>query len=434
MMSKIFLFSICFISIATTALGSGYGVFTQGASGLGQANAVVAHPTGPSSLYFNPALLNDIPGRQIEVGTTAVYVDREVKLNSTGQTEDADSSWNFPSTIYYTHEISDKMTAGLGIFFPFGLSSEWDDDYEGRYIGTYVEMFSMNINPVLSYRVTDRFSLAAGLDFIYVDTDLRAMVNQTVVGSMLPPALGGPVYELLPDVEQKFSGDGWGCGFNLGALFKATDRVSIGMAYRSQVDVDVDGDLSFSRVDPRLTLLFPNSMASSEIKLPAQFVAGIATQITDNLIVEIGARWEDWDSNDTMTLELELPFLGQSAISQPRDWHSTWAYNIGGSYRLNEKVAINFGYLYGENAVPNSTFDPLIPDTDAHLFTIGTDLTYEAWTLSGAFGYEYHYQRDKNTTIGDPLGSLAAGMPVSTANGEYNTDIYLFALSLGYHF
>ncbi len=434
MISKIFLAIVCLVSIATTAFGSGYGVFTQGASGLGQANAVVAHPTGPSSLYFNPALLNDVPGRQVEIGTTAVYADREVKLDSTGQTEDADNSWNFPSTLYYTHEANEKLTAGIGVFFPFGLSSEWDDDYEGRYIGTSVEMFSMNINPVFSYQVTDRLSLAAGLDFVYVDTDLRAMVNQTIAGLLLPPDLGGPINELLPDVRQKFTGDGWGLGYNLGALFKATDRVSIGMAYRSKVDVDLDGDVSFNHVDPRLTLLLPDSMATSEIKLPAQFVAGIATQVTDDLIIEVGARWEDWDSNDEMTLELELPFLGQSAISQPRDWHSTWAYNIGGNYRVNEKVAINFGYLYGENPVPNSTFEPLIPDTDVHLFTIGTDLTCGTWTLSGAFGYEYHDERDKNNAIGDPLGSQVAGMPVNTANGEYNTDIYLIAISLGYSF
>ncbi len=433
-MKKALMVLFCVLLLPTQVLASGYGVFTQGASGLGQANAVVAHPTGPSSLYFNPALLNDVPGRQIEIGTTAVYVDREVKLDSTGQTEDADNGWNFPSTLYYTHEANEKLTAGIGVFFPFGLSSDWDDDYEGRYIGTSGEMFSMNINPVFSYQVTDRLSLAAGLDFIYVDTDLRGMVNQTVAGLLLPPALGGPINELLPDVEQKFTGDGWGLGYNLGTLFKATERVSIGMAYRSKVDVDLDGDLSFRHVYPRLSLLLPSSMATADITLPAQFVAGIATQVTDDLIIEVGARWEDWDSNDEMTLKSELAFLGQSSLTQPRNWNSTWTYNIGGNYRVNEKVAINLGYLYGENAVPSSTFEPIIPDTDALLFTIGTDLTCGPWTLSGAFGYEYHDDRDKNNTIGDPLGSMAAGMPVGTANGKYETDIYLLALSVGYAF
>ena len=146
----------------TLVMASGYGIFTQGASGLGQANAVVAHTTGPSSVYFNPALINDVPGRQIEVGTTAVYSDRDIDYTG-GGSENGDSAWNFPSTFYYTHQANDKLTSGLGIFFPFGLSNEWDDHYDGRYIGTSGEMLTVNINPAVSYRVTDRLSLAVGL-------------------------------------------------------------------------------------------------------------------------------------------------------------------------------------------------------------------------------------------------------------------------------
>jgi long-chain fatty acid transport protein len=183
-----------------------------------------------------------------------------------------------------------------------------------------------------------------------------------------------------------------------------------------------------------MQLLFQEGNAESDIQLPAQFTVGVATQVTDALLIEVGARWEDWDVNDTQTLELQNPILGETRIVQNRNWHSTWSYNIGANYKLNDNLALNCGYLYGENAVPNETFEPIIPDSDAHLFTIGTDLKKDAWTLSAAFGYEYHEERTKNNAVGDPVGSLAAGFPVGTANGDYNTDIYLFALSLGYAF
>lgn len=425
----------CTLFLPSEVKASGYGVFTQGANGLGQANAVVAHPTGPSSLYFNPALLNDVPGRQVEVGTTAAYADREVKLDSNGLSEDADNGWNFPSTFYYTHEANKKITAGIGVFFPFGLSSEWEKDYEGRYLGTKGEMFSMNINPAVSWRVNDKFHLAGGLDFIYIDSDLRAMINQTAVGYVAPPIFGVTPGEPLPDVEQKLEGDGWGLGFNLGALYKATDRISIGAAYRSEVEVDFDyAKMKFSGYDPRLSMLFMESDADVEITLPAQFVAGIAYQATDDLVLEVGCRWEDWNSTDDLTADLQRPFLGQSSVVVPRDWHSTWAYNIGGQYRVNETVAINAGYLYGENPVPNSTFEPIIPDADTHLFTLGTDVKFGQWTVSGALGYQVQEDREKNNTLGDPLGSQLAGMPVNTANGDYEAEIYLIGVSVGYAF
>jgi long-chain fatty acid transport protein len=414
---------------------SGYGVFTQGASGLGQANAVVAHPTGPSSLYFNPALLNDVPGRQVEFGTTAILSKRSVRLDDSGQTESASDLWNFPANLYYTHEANEKVTAGIGVTFPFGLSNEWDEDYEGRYLGTYAEMFSMNINPAVSFRVTERLSLALGYDMIYLDTKMQAMINQTVVGGMLPPILGGPLAEPIDGARQTFTGDGWGHGFNLGVLYKLTESISFGAAYRSHIDVDIeDGSVKYGHVDPRLELLFPEGSGSSEIRLPAQFVAGIAANISDRLVVEVGCRWEDWDSSEQLKIDLQYPFLGQASQVIPRDWHSTWAWNLGGQYRLSDRLAINAGYLYADNPVPDATFEPVIPDTDAHLFTIGADLVFGQWTVSGAFGYEYHEGRDKQNDLGDPLGSLAAGFPVNTANGEYDTDIYLFGISVGYRF
>lgn len=432
------------IVLAGEVFASGYGVFTQGASGLGQANAVVAHPTGPSSLYFNPALMNDVKGRQFEVGTTAILSDRGIDYATPpGGSENGDSTLNFPSNFYYTHQVNEKLTGGVGLFFPFGLSNEWDNTYEGRYIGTSGEMFTMNINPALSYRVTDRLSLAAGVDFVYLDTELKAMLNQEAAYTLLNLAVGPLADPIGPlnDVQQVYEGDGWGMGYNLGALFKATDRISIGAAYRSQVDIDPNGGLSFSGYDPTLFWAFPEGGADTTIKLPAQFVAGVAGQLTDRLLVEVGVRWEDWDVNDVQTLTLQNPILGiQSSISVNRDWHSTWTYNIGGNYKLNDKVAINFGYLYGENAIPDSTFEPVIPDSDAHLFTVGTDLACGKWILSAAFGYEYHDDRTKNNIVSDPVGSqlatLIAGTPtyVGTANGEYATDIYLVGLSLGYKF
>jgi len=417
---------LCFLMVPASALASGFGVFTQGASGLGQANAVVAHPTGPSSLYFNPALLNDVPGRQIEVGTTGVYADRKIKL-SDGGAEDGENSWNFPSTFYYTHQANEKITSGIGIFFPFGLSTEWGDNYAGKYLGTSAAVFSMNINPAISFRVNDKLSLAAGIDLLYLDATLENKIPQYLFGN------SGPY--LGEDISQKFEGDGWGHGFNLGLLYKATDRISIGATYRSHIDVDVEGDASFRNVDPGnpYAVAFLDATGSSDIRLPAQATVGVAVKALDNLVVEVGVRWEDWDSTDDLEIVVDNPYIGAMSNSMPRDWQSTWSYNIGGQYKLNETVAINAGYLYGQNAVPSSTLEPLIPDTDAHLFTIGTDLTFGAWTVSGAFGYEYHEDRDKVANQADAHVSSLYGY-VPPLEGEFQTDIYLVGLSLGYRF
>ena len=424
---------IIFISLmAGSVFASGYGVFTQGTAGLGQANAVVAHPVGPSSLYFNPALLNDIPGRQIEIGTTGIYADRSIDLDS-GGSENSKNNWNFPSNLYYTHQVNEKFSTGFGIFFPFGLSTEWDDNYEGRYLGTSGEITSLNINPVVSYRLTDRLSIAGGFSFLYLDSTLKNNINQTAAYELVhkrPSA--GP----LKDINQKFEGEGWGYGFNLGLLFKATEYISFGATYRSQIDVDVEGRATFDNViqDPYMAYTFRDTDGTSDISLPAQATFGIAVTPWDSLVVEVGGRWEDWSSTDELKIKLDTPVLGQSSNITPRDWKSTWSYNIGGQYQINESFNLSAGYLYAKDAVPGSTFEPLVPDTDAHLFTLGAGWTTGSWTINTAFGYEHHEKGKKDNSLGDPLGSAAAGSPTGTANGTYKADIYLSSLSFSYRF
>ena len=119
-------------SFTSSAHASGYGVFTQGASALGQADAVVAHTDGPSTLFFNPALMNKLPGTQVEIGTTLLMPTRSYTApdGSTASTQDTVFT---PSTFYLTHAFNEKFSAGLAVFNPFGLGTDWGSDWGGAY-------------------------------------------------------------------------------------------------------------------------------------------------------------------------------------------------------------------------------------------------------------------------------------------------------------
>lgn len=420
--------------LASQLHASGYAVFTQGARGLGQANSVVAHPTGPSSLYFNPALLPQVSGTRLEAGTTAIFADRKFKSSLTGQTEEGKEDTQFPSTFYLSHQFNEQVSAGLGIFFPFGLATEWDDHWDGRYIATRSDVFTTNINPAVAWQPIPQLALAAGLDVLYLEADLERKVNSTALGFILnPPAGLGP----LTDVNQKFTGDGWGLGYNLGLALKLTEALRFGATYRSHVDIDVEGDAKFAVPADVAAFgigqLFPKTGGDADIRLPAQATFGLAWIANDRLTLEAGARWEDWSSFDELKIELDQAILGATSNVTPRDWKDTWAFNIGGEYRLSDTVTLLAGYLYADNPVPSRTFDPSIPDSDAHLFTVGTDLTFGRFNVALAYGYEHHENRHKNNSISDPLDPAGVN-PLSFANGKYETDIHLGALSLGYRF
>ncbi len=398
---------------ASTAYGSGFGIFTQGASALGQADAVVAHTDEPSAIFFNPALINDLPGTQMEIGTTLIFPSREFKSDLTGSTSEGEDTMYYPSTFFLSHSFNDKVSAGLGVFNPFGLGTEWDDDWEGRYIATKSEITTYTVNPILSYRITPRVSFAAGVDFLWFDTTLKKRISLADYG--------------LPDAGQKFSGDGNGIGYNLGILINISDNISLGASYRSEIDVDVDGDASFKLPSPLLSGVFPNTGGETDITLPQQVFAGISYIASDQLTLEAGLRWEDWSSFKELTIDLDQPIAGQTSITEPKNWDSTYAVNIGAKYKLNKVVSLLAGYLYSENPVPDTTFEPSVPDSDTHLFCVGTDMKFKKFKIAMSYAYQRQEDRNKNNFVGGKD-------PSRSANGRYETELHLLGISLAYRF
>lgn len=395
----------CLVMCATQpAFASGFGIFTQGADALGQANAVTAHADGPSAVFFNPALLTELPGTQVEIGTTAVLPSRDFTSIS-GQTWDNADTAYFPSTFYLTHQFNNDFSAGLAVYNPFGLGTIWDSDWEGRFIATKSRITTFNINPTLAYRVSPRISIGAGLDILLLDAKLKNKID------------GAPFGEL----GQEFSGDGEGVGFNVGLLVKLTDSLSFGAGYRSEIKVDIDGRAQFDIPDTAapLAFLFPNTGGQTSITLPQQVTAGLAYNVSPAWVVEAGLRWEGWSSFQYLKINLDEPVYGSTSSKAPRNWHDTWAYNVGTKYHVNKQLAVMAGYLYGQNPIPGNTFEPAIPDSDTHLFTAGAELSVNNFKVVLAYGFQLQEDRDKKTNL---YGS--------TANGEYENYLHLVGISL----
>lgn len=409
----------------SNAFGSGFAIFTQGASALGQADAVIAHANDPSAIFFNPALINKLEGTQIEAGTTLLFPSQDFESDATGDTFSTKDDLFFPSTIFLTHKFNDKISAGLGIFSPFGLGTDWGDDWEGRYIATDSEMQTFNINPVVSYQIVPNVAFAAGVNFLILDTTLEKNINMSAFG--LP----------LPDAGQKFDGNGDGVGFNFGVQYDITNDISFGASYRSEIDVNInDGNATFdlpAGTPPTIGALFPNTDGNANISLPQQVHAGICYKGFNNLTLETGLRWEDWSSFRELKINLDQPVGGSNESITEKNWQDVYAVNLGAKYRLNETVTLLAGYLYSGNPVPDDTFDPIVPDANIHLFTIGTSIKYKNMNIDLAYGYQRLEGTKKDNSLDDnPSDGIVNA--ATSANGEYDTDLHMFGISITYKF
>lgn len=425
---EIMVIACVFLSFCTipNAYGSGFAVYTQGGSSLGQAAATIAHTDDPSAIFFNPALINKLEGTQTELGTTLIFPSREFKSDTTGKTYKAESDVNYPSTFFATHKFNDKISAGLGVFNPFGLRNKWGDNWEGKYITTNAEMTTYNINPVVSYQITPNIALAAGLDILLMDATLEKKINQ--------PAMLYPY--AVPDIDQKFKGDGNGVGFNIGILLEPHRDVSIGASYRSEIKVDIDGRTTFDNVNQLLSAYFPNTNGNTSITLPQQVHLGICYKGFNPLTFEVALRWEGWSSYDQLKINLDEPVgpppFGSRTSIERKDWKDTYSASIGAKYQLTDTVALLAGYLYGGNPIPDRTFDPSIPDANTHLFCIGTSVKHKKVRIDLAYAYQRLQDRNKNNDVG--AESSVPDIFDARANGKYKSYLHMVSIGLTYMF
>lgn len=383
------------------AFGGGFLVYTHDAAATGMGLAYTAQADRPSAVFYNPAAINQLEGTNISAGGSLI-IPRTTYRSPTGSETEMDHHTYFLPNFFVTHKINDKFAAGFGVFCPFGLSTDWPSDWEGRYISTLAEIRTLFLNPVISWQVHPRLSLAVGFNSVLSDVELRSAVDLSAFG--------------LPDGESDLDGDGSGQGFNLGLLFQVTDDVTFGVSYRSPVDVDYNGQATF---DPLAGLFFPNGNVSIDIDLPAILAVGLSTTYIKNWTFEFDLYWVDWATMDTLLINYHNPLPPDQPII--RNWKDVFFYSLGARYQLNESIVLRGGYMFRNTPVPESTLDPLIPDADNHIVTVGAGYQRGGLSVDAAYMAVIYEDRTTNKNI-------------RPFNGTYESSCNLIGLNLQYLF
>jgi len=408
------LVSLLCLLIPSTSHGAGFAILQQGTGPMGQGNAFVAQADDPSAVFFNPAGITQLDGTRAYLGTTFI-VPRITYDGADGSFEDTVAKLYATPHVYFTHQISPSVSLGLGIFSPFGLGTVWDERWDGRYLATYSRLTTAAINPNIAFK-RDRISISVGLDALSADLELRRRF---------------PLPAPLPDGEQKLTGDAWGYGYNIGVLFDATERLSIGLSYRSEIDLTFDDATARFHVPDPLAHIFPKTGANGDLTLPASVTGGIAYSPIQDLTLEFDLTWTGWSSYDEVEIEFDTP-VGSPPTSvsrQSKDWRNVFAYRFGAKYRIDEKNTLRIGFIYDENPVPQRTLDPQLPDADRLIYTAGYDLrASDRLTLGLAYNYIDGKGRTKSNGYPPELPEAWR------AEGLYEQEIHSVGVSLQYAF
>jgi long-chain fatty acid transport protein len=297
-----------------TALGAGFALYDFSARGNALGGAMVGRADDPSAIAYNPAGITQIPGSSYMTGL-AFIMPRGTVTQVGGSAVDMKEHTFIPPHFYYTRQMSDKVWFGVGMMTRFGLGSDFDQGWFGKYNSYYANIQSVSLNPNIAWKATDALSLSVGVEGIWFEYGSKKALNSVAL-----PGLTG-AYLLGDDIS-------W--GWNLGAHWKANDKVRVGLSYRSEIDLTVEGNAEIYGVAGHVT------KAHGDITLPEMFMGGVAVQVNDKVNVEVGAIYTGWSSYDQMVLVYEhfpYSFSGEYTSTTPKNYKNVWRYQLGIEYK-----------------------------------------------------------------------------------------------------
>ena len=378
-------------------LGLGFRIPNQDAEAIARGNAFVATANNPSAVYYNPAGITQLPGHQFQFGLHSLQINSEYR-SPTGATAKTLTEIQHDPQVYYTCTRGTyPLSFGLGVYAPYGLKLEWPEDSGFRSIAIEGRLRYLTVNPVVAWRINDRLSLGAGPTLNYADIEFR----QGIVGA---------------HDELNFQGDDTQVGFNLGLLWHPHKQWSLGVNYRHSNTMDFRGHSEARPFTPR-------EGARGRMPFGRFVMGGIAYRPTPKWNIEFNVDWTDWDTMNTFTIDREInPDLGF-----PLNWESSFLYNLGISYYLDNGYWLGCGYFFSENSTSERNFSPLIPDTDLHVGSVGFGGTGKrwSWAVSGQL------------ITGAPRrvrNSVSTSLIGETQNGDYQWFNQAINFSVGYRF
>ncbi|HEY1058261.1 MAG TPA: outer membrane protein transport protein [Limnobacter sp.] len=417
--------ALALLCAAGTAHAAGFALLEQNASGAGVAFAgKAAIGEDASAAWFNPASMSRIKERQFVLG--AHYVDLNADFNTTsstpppGRPAGAGSSFGDVGYIPNFHLVvpyNDQINFGVSVTAPFGLKTDYDPNWAGRFQGVTSDIKSININPSMSYQVNKEWSVGAGVSAQKLDAKLTSKVNFAPFGGT----------EGLTSIE----GDGWGYGFNLGVMGQITPNTRVGVAYRSSIEEDLEGNVTFSNVPAPVAAVFSNSDLTSKIRLPASLAISSVTQLDPKWQLLTDATWTEWSTIQQLDFQRKNAGPGAAALTpQDYEWKNTWRFAVGGIYKYNDHVNLKAGLAYDISPVPDERRTVRLPDEDRYTLALGSQyLIDKKTTVDVAFQYVKPKSANVNRTEGNP----AAGQQ-NTIVGEADGHAYVLSAQLAYKF
>ena len=418
---------------STLASAAGFALIEQSASGMGNAFAgAAATAEDASTVFYNPAGMSRLEGTQITVG--GHLIDLSAKFSNSGSSKPAAIVTNplggnggdaggiaVVPNFYFVMPIGDRLNIGVGVNAPFGLKTEYDDNWAGRFQGIKSELMTINVNPALSFKVNDVFSVGVGANYQRLKAELT---NAVVLGANT-------------EGRAKLEADDDAWGWNAGVLFQPTTSTKIGASYRSKLNYKLDGTTTVTTAAG--AVVAPASgPTTAAVTLPDSFSLSLAQKLNDQWDFLADATYTKWSEIDRINIVNSTN--GTLRDSLVLDFDNTWRYSIGANYKLNDGWTLKGGVAYDQSPVKGATTRSVrLPDNDRIWLSLGASMKIRD---SGKLDFGYSHLFIKDADINFTRSQQAPGQmtptpapgTASTVLGTYTGSVDIFSVQYSLSF
>lgn len=438
---------------STQAFSAGFALIEQGASGQGVAYAgAAAIGEDASTIFFNPAAMTRLSGQQIVFAGHVIAPTFDFTNNGsttfagtplTGANAGGGET-SFVPNLYWAAALENDLHVGVGINVPYGLATDYDDGWVGRYHGLKSEITTININPAMAWRATDKVSFGIGISVQYIDVELTQNIDSFAACANLDPTLaacGGLVNAPSiagQDSAAKLAGDDTSFGWNIGFLFDLTEKDRLGFAYRSSIKHDIEGQASYN-LDAGLQPVADGASAATGFKilqdtalmagaeLPETFSISYVRDFNPKWTMLVDYTWTGWSTLDTV----EIVLAGGAPGNDPSlelAFQNTNRISAGAHYKPGNNWIFRGGLAYDESPVRTDQLRTArVPDNDRTWLSLGFGY---APSTSWSFDVGYSHLFVSDTGI-DNITATSSG---ATLKGTYDASVDILSAGVNFNF
>ncbi|MBO4301577.1 MAG: outer membrane protein transport protein [Desulfovibrio sp.] len=401
----------------SAARGEGFALNEWSARGVSLANGLVGRADDVSALAYNAAGITQLPGTHFMGGLAFISPSGSVESYTAGgshTTTAKPATWMAPHA-FISHQCNDNVWLGFGVFSRFGLGNSYSGDWQGRYNMYDVGVQTLSFVPTLALKINEMFSVSVGLDI---------MDGHMYLGSKIPTVT---VAMERFDNDMQLEGSGWGVGAHVGLHMRLNDQWSVGVSYKSQVTLHLNGDVEFGWHGDNLARAvahLPEARdcnAEATLQLPDSLALGIAFKPLDNLSFEVGTTWTRWSTYNALNIYME----DYDSINN-KEWRDGWNFNASVEYKPLDWWALRAGFFYETPVISEDHADFIVPTNGRKTLSLGMGFQWNNWALDLAYSHVWVNSTDYGNTR---ASGIRSGGIIGGQSKNVSADIAMFSLS-----